>query len=121
MPCSLRARWRPGKEKGTRGAYRWSFHQLERRPAMPSHAMRRERHEEVQAMLDAIIRKQIDLPLAVIARHALKWRISAMGATVTGFALGLVATALVASQLYCAAAAVFVLSRFCDGMDGAIA
>jgi phosphatidylglycerophosphate synthase len=72
-------------------------------------------------MLDAIIRKQIDLPLAVIARHALKWRISATAATVAGFVLGLVATALVASQLYLAAGVVFVLSRVCDGLDGAMA
>jgi phosphatidylglycerophosphate synthase len=72
-------------------------------------------------MLDAIIRKQIDLPLAVIGRHALKWRISASTATVAGFVLGLVATALVASQVYWGAGLVFVLSRFCDGLDGAIA
>lgn len=72
-------------------------------------------------MLDAIIRKQIDPPLAIIAKYALNWRISATAATVTGFVLGLVATALVASQAYAVAAVLLVLSRFFDGLDGAIA
>lgn len=72
-------------------------------------------------MLDAIIRKQIDPPLAIIAKYALNWRISATAATVAGFVLGLAATALVASQFYAAAAVLLVLSRFFDGLDGAIA
>ena len=72
-------------------------------------------------MLDAIIRKRIDPPLAVIARHAVKWQISAQTATVSGFVVGLAAAGLVASQLYLPAAVVFLASRFCDGLDGAIA
>ena len=72
-------------------------------------------------MLDAIIRKRIDAPLAVIATQALKWRISAQIATVAGFGLGLTAAALVAAQIYPVAAVVFLASRFCDGLDGAIA
>ena len=72
-------------------------------------------------MLDAIIRKRIDPPLAMIARQALKWQISATTATVAAFVLGLAATALVASQLYLPAAVVWLASRFCDGLDGAIA
>ena len=72
-------------------------------------------------MLDAIIRKRIDPPLAVIAGYALKWRISATTATVAGFVLGLIATALVVAQLYPAAAVLLLLSRFFDGLDGAIA
>ena len=72
-------------------------------------------------MLDAIIRKHIDPPLAVIAHRAVKWQISAQTATVAGFLLGLAAAALVASQLYLVALVVWLVSRFCDGMDGAIA
>ncbi len=72
-------------------------------------------------MLDAIIRKRIDPPLAMIARRAVKWQISATTATVAGFVLGLAATALIASQLYSVAAVVLLASRFCDGLDGAIA
>ena len=72
-------------------------------------------------MLDAIIRKRIDPPLAVIARHAVKWRISAQTATVAGFVLGLGAAVLVASQLYLPAVVLLLVSRLCDGLDGAIA
>lgn len=72
-------------------------------------------------MLDAIIRKQIDLPLAVIARQAVKWQISATSATVAGFVLGLGAAGLVVAQLYWAAAVVLLVSRLLDGVDGAIA
>jgi phosphatidylglycerophosphate synthase len=72
-------------------------------------------------MLDAIIRKQIDPPLAVIARQAVKWQISAHTATVVGFVLGLAATALIVAHLYLPAALVLLASRFCDGLDGAIA
>jgi phosphatidylglycerophosphate synthase len=72
-------------------------------------------------MLDAIIRKRIDAPLAVIARQAMKWRISAQTATVLGFVLGLAAAGLVVAQLYPAAAVMLLASRFCDGLDGAIA
>ncbi len=72
-------------------------------------------------MLDAIIRKRIDPPLAVIARRAVEWQISAQTATVIGFLLGLGSAALVASQLYIPAVVVFVVSRFFDGLDGAIA
>jgi phosphatidylglycerophosphate synthase len=57
----------------------------------------------------------------VIARQALKWRISAMTATLAGFALGLAAAALVVAHLYPAAAVMLLASRFCDGLDGAIA
>ncbi len=72
-------------------------------------------------MLDAIIRKRIDPPLAVIARHAVKWQISAQTATIAAFVLGLGAAVLVASQLYLPAVVLLLVSRFCDGLDGAIA
>src|SRR5258708_39386167 len=91
-----------------------------RRPGWQSHAMRVGRQGK-PVMLDAIIRKRIDPPLAVIARRAVEWQISAQTATVIGFLLGLAAAALVASQLYVPAAVVFLVSRFFDGLDGAIA
>jgi phosphatidylglycerophosphate synthase len=72
-------------------------------------------------MLDAIIRKQIDPPLAALARQAVKWRISADAVTILGFAFGLAAAALIASQLYGVAVVLLLLSRFFDGLDGAIA
>ncbi len=72
-------------------------------------------------MLDAIIRPHIDKPLAIVAARAVALGISADVATVVGFALGMVAAALIASQLYWAGLGLLLLSRFMDGLDGAIA
>lgn len=72
-------------------------------------------------MFDAAIRPLIDKPLAVVAARAVALGISADVATATGFALGMVAAALIASQLYWVGLAVLLLSRFMDGLDGAIA
>ena len=72
-------------------------------------------------MLDAVIRPHINKPLEVVARRAVGLGITADAATAMGFALGMVAAALIASQLYWAGLAVLLLSRFMDGLDGAIA
>ncbi|MEQ1867471.1 MAG: CDP-alcohol phosphatidyltransferase family protein, partial [Micropepsaceae bacterium] len=72
-------------------------------------------------MLDAVIRPHINKPLEVVARRAVGLGITADAATAIGFALGMVAAALIASQLYWAGLAVLLLSRFMDGLDGAIA
>lgn len=72
-------------------------------------------------MLDAAIRPHIDKPLAVVAKQAVAWGVSANTATVLAFALGIAAAALVAAQLYWPALALLLVSRFLDGLDGAIA
>ena len=72
-------------------------------------------------MLDAVIRPHINKPLEVVARRAVGLGITADAATAMGFALGMVAAALIASQLYWAGLAVLLFSRFMDGLDGAIA
>ena len=72
-------------------------------------------------MLDSVIRPHIDKPLAIVAKQAVALGISANAATAMGFALGIVAAALIASQLYWAGLGVLLLSRFMDGLDGAIA
>jgi len=72
-------------------------------------------------MLDAAIRPHIDKPLAVVAKQAVAWGVSANTATVFAFALGIAAAALVAAQLYWPALALLLISRFLDGLDGAIA
>jgi phosphatidylglycerophosphate synthase len=72
-------------------------------------------------MFDAAIRRYMDKPLAAAARQAVALGVSANAATVLGFALGMAAAALIASQLFWPALAVLLVSRFLDGLDGAIA
>lgn len=72
-------------------------------------------------MLDAAIRPHIDKPLAVVAQRAVALGVSANTVTALAFASGMAAAALVAAQLYWAALGVLLLSRFLDGLDGAIA
>jgi phosphatidylglycerophosphate synthase len=72
-------------------------------------------------MLDAAIRPHIDKPLAAVAKRAIAYGMTANAATGLGFALGMAAAALVATQLYWAGLALLLLSRVLDGLDGAIA
>lgn len=72
-------------------------------------------------MLDAAIRPHINKPLDFVAQRAIGLGVTADAATAMGFALGLVAAALIASQLYWAGLGVLLVSRFMDGLDGAIA
>jgi phosphatidylglycerophosphate synthase len=72
-------------------------------------------------MLDAAIRRHIDKPLAAVAKEAVRLGVTADATTALGFALGLSAAALVAAQLYWVALGVLLVSRFLDGLDGAIA
>lgn len=72
-------------------------------------------------MLDAVIRPHIDKPLAAVAHHAVRLGVSANAATLAGFALGMAAAGLIAAQLTWVALGVLLVSRFFDGLDGAIA
>ncbi|MBP6012364.1 MAG: CDP-alcohol phosphatidyltransferase family protein [Alphaproteobacteria bacterium] len=72
-------------------------------------------------MFDASIRPHINRPLAVAAKYAIDAGLTANGATALGFAVGMGAAALAAGQLYWAALGVLLISRFLDGLDGAIA
>jgi phosphatidylglycerophosphate synthase len=72
-------------------------------------------------MLDAVIRPHIDKPLAVVAKQAVAIGVSANMATALGFGLGVVAAACVVGGATWVGLAVFLLSRVCDGVDGAIA
>ena len=65
----------------------------------------------------ALIKPAIDRAARVLVNH----RISANQMTVLGFAVGLVAAALVASGNFLPAAAAILLSRGCDALDGAVA
>ncbi|MBL9099038.1 MAG: CDP-alcohol phosphatidyltransferase family protein [Alphaproteobacteria bacterium] len=72
-------------------------------------------------MLDAVIRPHIDKPLAAVAHHAVRLGVSANAATLAGFTLGMAAAGLIAAQLTWVALGVLLVSRFFDGLDGAIA
>ncbi len=56
-----------------------------------------------------------------IARRLVRSHVSANQMTVLGFAIGLVAAASVATHYFLAAAALILVSRLCDALDGAIA
>lgn len=72
-------------------------------------------------MFDAAIRKIIDAPLARAASIARQAGLTANGATIGGFVIGMAALPLIAAHSYWAALAVILISRFFDGLDGAIA
>lgn len=64
-----------------------------------------------------LIRPAIDRLARVLAELGL----GANQMTLLGFAIGMVAAALIASGYFLSAAAAILLSRLCDGLDGAIA
>jgi len=72
-------------------------------------------------MFDAVIRPHIDKPLARLATHLVRWRISANSVTATGFLLGMGAAGLIASGQFVPGLALFLVSRVLDGLDGAVA
>ncbi|MGH6806867.1 MAG: CDP-alcohol phosphatidyltransferase family protein [Ensifer adhaerens] len=72
-------------------------------------------------MLDGAVRKCLDPRLDRLGAALAHRGVSANAVTMTGLVLGLVAALLVAGQYYLAAAAVIVVSRLCDGLDGAVA
>jgi phosphatidylglycerophosphate synthase len=72
-------------------------------------------------MLDNRVRSIIDPALNAIARNLARAGVSADGVTWTGFLLGLTAAFAIAQGWFLTGAAVLLLSRLCDGLDGAVA
>ncbi len=72
-------------------------------------------------MIDAVIRPYMNKPLEAAAKRALALGISANAATAAGFALGMVAAGFIAAEYYWAGLGLVLVSRFMDGLDGAIA
>ena len=72
-------------------------------------------------MFDAAIRPLMNKPLEIAARQAIAFGISANAATAMGFVVGIGAAGLIAAKLYWVGLGVILLSRFFDGLDGAIA
>jgi phosphatidylglycerophosphate synthase len=72
-------------------------------------------------MLDAVIRPYMNKPLDAAAKHAVAAGLSANGATTLGFALGMAAAGCIAAEQYWVGLGLLLVSRFMDGLDGAIA
>ena len=72
-------------------------------------------------MLDGMLRRFIDPPLDAMARPLAGAGVSANGVTLAGFALGLSAVPLLASDAYGWALLAILANRLADGLDGAIA
>ncbi|WP_209787695.1 CDP-alcohol phosphatidyltransferase family protein [Ensifer adhaerens] len=72
-------------------------------------------------MLDGAVRKHLDPMLDRVGAALARGGISANAVTIAGLVLGLVAAALIAGQFYLAGAILIVVSRLCDGLDGAVA
>ncbi len=72
-------------------------------------------------MLDGAVRKHLDPMLDRVGAALARRGISANAVTIAGLALGLVAATLIAGQFYLAGAIFIIVSRLCDGLDGAVA
>jgi phosphatidylglycerophosphate synthase len=72
-------------------------------------------------MLDRAATHLISPAIQRLARLLVRAGLSANQMTLTGFGIGLAAAALVGSGQYLAGAGAILLSRLCDGLDGAMA
>lgn len=72
-------------------------------------------------MLDGAVRARIEPAINGLARGIARTGVSANAITVLAWVLGIVAAGLIAWHAYLAGMAVLLLSRLCDGLDGAVA
>lgn len=72
-------------------------------------------------MLDAALQPLQRRALTPVARFMVARGVSADSATLTGFALGIMALIFIVNEAYLAALAFILLNRLFDGLDGAIA
>ncbi|ASY55104.1 MULTISPECIES: CDP-alcohol phosphatidyltransferase family protein [Sinorhizobium] len=72
-------------------------------------------------MLDGAARRHLDPILNRLGAALAKRGLGADAVTVAGLCLGLAAAVLIALHYYVAGAALILLSRLCDGLDGAVA
>lgn len=72
-------------------------------------------------MLDRYLYPLVGKALRPPARWLVALKVSADAVTLAGFAAGLAAAALIASQAYLAGLACILLNRLLDGLDGAVA
>ena len=72
-------------------------------------------------MLDGVARKAIEPVLDRIGKALARAGITANAVSVTGFLIGLAAAVAIISGWYYSGAALILLSRLCDGLDGVVA
>lgn len=72
-------------------------------------------------MIDSQVRKLIDKPLIMLARLAVKLHLKADHITLVGFGVGVMAGLAIILGEMTLGAALILLSRFCDGLDGSVA
>lgn len=72
-------------------------------------------------MLDRAALRLLAPPIGALARTLVRAGIGADAVTFTGFAIGLAGALAIAMQHYGAGLALVLLSRLCDGLDGAVA
>ena len=72
-------------------------------------------------MLDRFVLPWLAPLVTPVARQLVRRGVSADQVTLTGFAIGLLGAALIAQRAYLAGLALLLLSRLCDGLDGAVA
>lgn len=72
-------------------------------------------------MLDRALQQHIAPAIERIAQGLARRGVTANQLTLVGFAIGIAAAVLIALHLYQAALALILLSRLCDGLDGAVA
>ncbi len=72
-------------------------------------------------MLDGTARRLIGPGIDRLGAELARRGTSADGVTYAGFALGLLAAGAIAAELYVIGLVLILASRFCDGLDGAVA
>jgi len=72
-------------------------------------------------MLDNFAQRLIEPVLTRAAQRLVRLKVTANQLTLVGFAIGLLAAVLIAQRAYGAGLVLLLLSRLCDGLDGAVA
>ena len=72
-------------------------------------------------MLDSFAQRLIEPVLTRAGHRLVRLKVTANQLTLAGFAIGLLAAALIAQDAYGAGLVLLLLSRLCDGLDGAVA
>ena len=72
-------------------------------------------------MLDRYLTTLVRPPLKAVARVLVRAGVGANAITFAGFGIGLLAAILIAIGVYSMGAVALIVSRLCDGLDGAVA